>query len=221
MNNFKVGDKILIKNRSDLGEGTIIYIDFLDNMTRVFFEKWGMYDYNISDIEPLIQNNKSIHIYVNGTTTTAVLKEGNNVIKTAMAKCNPDDIYNFESGARIAFNRLCNDLAESSKLVKSKFRPYVCGVCNIKCGYIGEETDQEDLLGNKLKVGDTVILYSGKENRREHTVCKEDDDDFIMSVRGFDFKQGRYNHWSIIKKRSYNEIENGEIVDGVKYVLSE
>lgn len=264
-------------------------------------------------LELLNSTNKSIYIYTNGTTITAVLNKGNKVIKTAMAKCHPDDTYDFESGARIAFDRLCNELAESSKFTsikevkrpakvgeyikivhadsfddcykngdilkvadinddfssdyigvyaetnkthsccdcnnnrnnqsyicnyeyvvlenyipkekveeKPKFRPYLHYGVNINDGYIGEETTQEDLLGNKLKIGDTVILYCDKKKYGERIVCKEKDDiDFVRGVKGMRFKQGRCDEWSIIKNRSYEEIKNNEDIDGIKYILSE
>ena len=235
--------------------------------------------------------NKSIHIYANGTTTTAVLKECNNVIKTTMAKCHPDDTYDFESGARIAFDRLCNNLAESSKFTKvkevsrsakvgeyvkiidksgnkdskigqicrcigiddglyklkvinrniefevwsekyvvlenyvpeekPKFKPYLVNHHNQKVGYIGEETIQEDLLGNKLKVGDTVILYYKNRKHGERTICKINNIDFVVGVQNCSFKQGRCDEWSIIKNRSYNKIDNLGKVCTTTYILSE
>ena len=251
-------------------------------------------------------------IYANGTTTTAVLKEDNKVIKTAITKCHPDDTYDFESGARIAFDRLCNGLAESSKFpkvkevkrpakvgeyvkaivnsffegryekddilkvtndckddtiwkdigvsynnttyvirntdymvlenyipeekaeAKPKFRPYLTGEYGEydsfkNCGYINKKTISTDVLGNVLKVGDTVILYSGCNKLGEYSVVEVRNTYFISGIMCDNFTDGRYSvyengrdcTYSIIKNRSYNEIENGEIINGVKYVLSE
>lgn len=49
---------------------------------------------------------KKIVITTNGAETFARLYEGNKVIKTATAKCSPDDKFSFETGAKIAFERL-------------------------------------------------------------------------------------------------------------------
>ena len=47
-----------------------------------------------------------IVITTDGTTTTATLREGKRTIRTATAKCAPGDIYDYETGARLAFDRL-------------------------------------------------------------------------------------------------------------------
>ena len=49
---------------------------------------------------------KKIVITTEGTETLARLYDGNKVVKTATAKCSPDDIFSFEAGAKIAFERL-------------------------------------------------------------------------------------------------------------------
>lgn len=54
----------------------------------------------------VVSKCQSIHIYTDGTYTTAILKEGKDTIKTAKAKCNPSDTYDFATGAKLAFERL-------------------------------------------------------------------------------------------------------------------
>lgn len=49
---------------------------------------------------------KKIVITTNGVETRARIYDRNKVIKTATAKCSPDDNFSFETGARIAFERL-------------------------------------------------------------------------------------------------------------------
>lgn len=53
----------------------------------------------------IIKNNKIV-ITTDGNETLARLYDGNKVIKTATAKCSPADAFNFETGAKIAFDRL-------------------------------------------------------------------------------------------------------------------
>lgn len=49
---------------------------------------------------------KKIVITSDGEKTFARLYDGKKVVKTAMAKCSPDDEFDFETGATIAFDRL-------------------------------------------------------------------------------------------------------------------
>ena len=53
-----------------------------------------------------IANNQKIVITTDGTETLARLYEGKKVIKSATAKCSPDDTFDFKNGVEIAFNRL-------------------------------------------------------------------------------------------------------------------
>jgi len=55
-------------------------------------------------LEPISESK--ILITTNGKTTTATLFDGKRKVKSAEAKCAPDDIFNFETGAKLAFNRL-------------------------------------------------------------------------------------------------------------------
>lgn len=49
---------------------------------------------------------KKIVITSNGDKTLARLYDGKKVVKTATAKCSPDDKFDFETGAKYAFGRL-------------------------------------------------------------------------------------------------------------------
>ena len=48
-----------------------------------------------------------IVITSDGVTTTATRRIGKTIQATAAAKCNPGDTFDFDEGARIAFERLC------------------------------------------------------------------------------------------------------------------
>lgn len=48
-----------------------------------------------------------IVITSDGVTTTATRRIGKTIQATATAKCNPSDTFDFDEGARIAFERLC------------------------------------------------------------------------------------------------------------------
>lgn len=61
--------------------------------------------WNENCIAGLACENKIV-ITTDGTETLARLYDGNKVIKTATAKCSHDDKFSFETGAKIAFERL-------------------------------------------------------------------------------------------------------------------
>ncbi len=65
---------------------------------------------------------KKIVITTNGAETFARLYDGEKVVKTATAKCSPDDNFDFETGARYAFSRLLNkdDAQEEPKYYSGK-----------------------------------------------------------------------------------------------------
>lgn len=54
----------------------------------------------------LVSRKQELHVTADGTTTHAVLKEGGKVVKRAKAVCSPDDEYRFETGARLAIDRV-------------------------------------------------------------------------------------------------------------------
>ena len=101
---YKVGDKVRIV--SEWGKGCCqnnsgkyrMVEDAEDNEKRgwCWTENW---------IAGLACENKIV-ITSNGAETLARLYDGNKVIKTATAKCSSDDKFSFETGAKIAFERL-------------------------------------------------------------------------------------------------------------------
>lgn len=54
----------------------------------------------------LVYRKQELHVTSDGTTTHAVLKEGGKIVKRAKAVCSPDDEYRFETGARLAVDRV-------------------------------------------------------------------------------------------------------------------
>ena len=70
----------------------------------------------VCDFE-LIQDQKIV-ITTDGKETLARLYEGNKVIKSATAKCNPEDTFDFKVGAKLAFDRL---MGEAVKVAEPKY----------------------------------------------------------------------------------------------------
>lgn len=107
---FKVGDKVIAKRNTPYNITTngwkgVVTIVHDNGYIRVLSG-----DFEV-DVEPKYfdldtECNQKIVITTDGKTTTARLFDGKNVIKTAEAKCSPDDEFDFNTGASIAFSRL-------------------------------------------------------------------------------------------------------------------
>lgn len=260
---------------------------FFNNGTHDSIDYSREVGYKILEWSDYKKNTNSVHIYTDGITTTAILKDGKKTIRTGQAKCSPDDAYDFNVGARLAFDKLMvvesvrevkrrakvgewvkvinprnvpkdkgidaykkddilqiiktsywvmfkNGIAENRKVyaltddeyvVLENYKPEIVPhLIHIDLegtyGNIGDDTEQTDLLNNKLKVGDTAILYRGNRSLGEYATCKNEryPDGGVMSLMRHKFVSGKASEFSIIKHRGYEEIADGEIVGGVKYI---
>ena len=123
---YKVGDHVVIeksniensKRRYAGKSGTIINIlDYQDNEYRycVHPDDWitttGIY----CKVKCLVKEpcNDKVVITTDGVTTTANLYSKNTKVRTATAKCSPDDEFDFAVGAKLAMERLYPDKIES------------------------------------------------------------------------------------------------------------
>lgn len=159
-----------------------------------------------------------IVIYKKGAETIALDKSTG---KKAVAKCSPDDTYDFYTGAELALSRLIGH--ETKETETPKFKPYLrFALTKEFLGNIGENTPIKDVIGRELRIGDTVELYN-KENMYEgEKVIAYDGWAFVMGIQIDCEKDGTINGgWKIILKRGYEEIANGKIIDCVKYVKEE
>ena len=123
---FKVGDKVrVVKTISTLkndyiGKELVIksinpnnkYNAIKHRENHYGFEHcmWVFYE---SELAPV--NNHKIVITTDGKETLARLYDGYELISTATAKCSPEDTFDFETGARIAFDRLVENKPTEEK----------------------------------------------------------------------------------------------------------
>ena len=130
MAKLKVGDRFRV--RTDLIGGNIyggllfnhnmrVYRGQVFEVSKINHGKYGVeglvWAFNDYMIEPVIEN-QSIHITTDGIkVTTAILKQGNQVVKRAHARCNDTDVFDFIVGAKLALIRLSE---ESKKVVKQE-----------------------------------------------------------------------------------------------------
>lgn len=124
MSKFKVGDRVVATKNVDGQDtrgksgtvkkiaGKCVAVDFDENIggwgDRFLGIKPG-HGWNCHENEVTFLNNQTIVIYPKGRETIALLKEGKKVAKISKAKCHPDDEFDFEIGAKLAFSRLMGD----------------------------------------------------------------------------------------------------------------
>ena len=119
---YKVGDKVRIvsewgkgccqslNGKMDKWLGKIMTVRYVGITLYKMVEdiednEWGGWVWSENCIAGLACENKIV-ITSDGEKTLARLYDGNKVIKTATAKCSPADKFSFETGAKIAFERL-------------------------------------------------------------------------------------------------------------------
>lgn len=158
-------------------------------------------------LEP-IEDNKKIVITTDGVMTTAKLYDGKKVIKSAKTKCCPEDKFDFETGAKIAFDRLL--------LTKEKALHLMYGGDDY--GEVGKPTELKDINGEQLYVGDVVELFDKElsSHGKRFIANSSEHGDFVM---GISYNSGtEYNHgkitggWRIIKRKSYKDCKSGDII---------
>lgn len=103
--------------------------------------------------------NQKIVITSNGKTTLARLYQNNSVVKTAKAKCSPEDIFDFKTGANLAYSRLMG-LEHITAEEKPSFK----------------EGDRVRITANtnehNFKIGSVVTIISDKADCANQWRCK-------------------------------------------------
>lgn len=121
-----------------------------------------------------MRKDQKIIITTDGKTTTARMFEGKKLIKSAEAKCNPKDKFDFETGAKIAFDRL----VDREEKVKPKDL--------LKNGVFGKTADNDWFV----VVGDSVIYKRGMYDIVEE--FSEDLDDIVALIAAKSFNEAKY-----------------------------
>lgn len=103
-----------------------------------------------------------------------------------------------------------------------EFVPYI-KIIGERVGNIGEPTNYKDAIGRPLCIGDTVEHFDEKcESYGETIIAKDKDMAFVMGIKGVcNDKTGSTGRWKIIKKRSHEDVADGETVFRCTYVKSE
>lgn len=131
---YNVGDHVVIeKSNIEWAEpyagktGVVTAIDTYDNTFtyRVRLDVWDEDNLGVwCKVKCLVKepSNDKVVITTDGVTTKATLYSKNTKVRTASAKCSPDDKFDFGVGAKIAMERLYPDKSEPTpKYLNCKF----------------------------------------------------------------------------------------------------
>lgn len=177
-----------------------------------------------------IANPEEIHITRKGNEVHAVLKSGGQVVDRAKAVCSPDDEFDFWIGSSLAFSRLIAHTCENTKAdpePPKKFVPHLeHAFYGENYGTIGEKTLMKDAFGKELFVGDVVMIILPEDPTRRlyDFVVKTESYEkkaFVMGIEVDCESTGEIKNEIVIKVKSYEQINNGDLYDDIKAVLKE
>ena len=163
-------------------------------------------------IEPQVLHK--IVINTDGKTTLARMYDGKKVMKSAEAKCSPQDKFDFDTGAKLAFERL----------MEPAFEPHLKNISTgTNWGKIGTPTKMKDILGRPLFVGDVIRLFNADhDDLGTRFVSDYGKHQFIMGIYPDCDQDGTISkNWIVIKEKDFHDLKNGEIHDYIKAVLEE
>lgn len=209
---FKVGDKVIAKKNAPYyittngWKGVIIKAYENDNI-RV--KGRGTYEKNVdflvksSYFDLDTECNQKIVITSDGKTTLARLYQNNSVVKTAEAKCSPEDEFDFNLGATIALLRLTGfekkvenldwDAFKTGKIAvkvtKDNFKDFVAEANKHGCHWFGYENYNpfeseynkfvRTIFSSIIDVDENEIYIKFEDNNLKACYFLNDSEEFI------------------------------------------
>lgn len=137
MSKYKIGDKVRIvskwnmktnensEGRMDHWRGKVMTIKGITESGRYKMREdekefcgrgWTWNEHCIAGLD---KSTEKIVITTDGVETLARLYDGKQVVKSATAKCSPDDEFDFEFGAKLAMERLTEETLVTKKKANS------------------------------------------------------------------------------------------------------
>lgn len=197
MSKFKAGDKVRILDGSKIknyagGWYKFMerYVDTITTISSVYRTRSGKIGYRCRDAWGYIFDERGLERC--GNETIVIYRKGNEVIaldkqtgKKAIAKCSPEDTFDFNIGAKLAFDRLMNGNKESItvEVMRKRLKSYCAGrsCCNCKlkgktyrCGRGTNFTIKDDagnytMSDEEIKTAFNVVFGNGvkEDNPKE------------------------------------------------------
>lgn len=204
MDKFKVGDMVIgnikaneyysITKKGWIGKITFVNED--GSVIRV--TGVGITDCPVNascfDLYKPASNNKIV-ITTDGKVTTASLYNGKEKIKTAKSSCHPEDTFDFNTGAKIAFDNLIGEAGEEPKVKPKELLKNGVFVLRNGVWYIVVDT---------LFVGENGD-YSILEDYDDNLYYKWEFDyhfDAIVEAKSFALAKSKYKNGEVVWKRT-------------------
>lgn len=166
---FKIGDKV--KTHSERGRRVngVAYVSSMDEYSGVIARVEDINGTNDNDVEKwfyrlentpfywheslleAVKNENKIVITTDGTTTRAAFYDGHKLIREAKAICSKDDTFDFEAGAKIAFERL-------TAKPKKELKPLNTKIFVLDGDNVLESSHIYEIKNGKI-IASTVISY--------------------------------------------------------------
>jgi hypothetical protein len=222
---FKIGDTVrLVENYMGFKAGTVGKIVRTDKDPNpqivLYYVKTtdgyiqGVFGRRLELVDSPIENTSELHITVKGNETIAVYKHDGKTEK-AVAKCSPEDKFDFKVGTKIALERLGVLPTEIVKTTKVKL---VHTGDNSDYGVCGTPTNYKDAHGNPLAVGDQVELYSENIYYGTTVIVKNESQKFVMGIQvNCDEDTGKTGSWTMVKVKDWQDIEIGSTNRNIRY----
>lgn len=191
MSKFKVGDKVRVIEHMVLGEtlfmeDRIAHNSFVPDMMRLAEQvvtisaiemDWSGMEYRIEEdggewfwVDEMfsglaIEPREFIVVRRSGSEVIASHKRGDEIVKTAKATCAPSDEFNFDTGAKLAFDRLVGREEPKPKTAAPapKFKVGDRVVTQFGNGTVVEINYQHELIAYTVEHDNTSdMLHSGR-----------------------------------------------------------
>lgn len=138
-NKFNVGERYYVSGNIVTENGNIIEITKFDTIcgfNRYTYKtidgnaigvEWFYEDSNFAEnLIPYTEENEKIIIIRDGQKVTARKYVNEQLVNSAIAKCHPDDTFDFDTGARIAFERLLGVSKEEHVVLEDEASENFC-----------------------------------------------------------------------------------------------
>lgn len=131
--------------------------------------------YRNINIKEFITSKQEIHITRKGSETHAILKEDGKVIKHTVAKCHPDDKYDFKVGSKLAYDRLFekdnkDEKTKNVKATKPKHEFKVGDIVRIR--QWDDMVKEFKMLGESIKCTPPYIIFNPKMRKYCCELCE-------------------------------------------------
>lgn len=209
MSKFKVGDKVRILDGSKIknytGQWNIFMSDYVGEVHSIAFVRSrndGRVQYRLNDLlfmwderglELVNEKKQKIVITTDGRITKARLYDNEKLVRQAVARCAPDDKFDFNVGAGLAFERLMGTSPTAASLDWDKFAHGKLEVKVNKKNYDAfmKQCEQRNITWHDGQKVNPWELYDGMHPLLQSIIDLADDapsEHIYISVVGGDLK---------------------------------